>query len=498
MATNPDNVATVYQVEEEKKQFLEVPNTSAAPNAKKEAEESAVVDTKKPPPDGGYGWVVLFAVFMIGLFLDGIMYSFGTIINAIKEHYQINDKTANFLVSLYTGLFLMSGPIVSAIINQFGCQVAIISGAFVTSMMYLVSIFVPSFFYMYFTIGIVGGIATGLFYISSLMIIPQYFDKKKGMATGIAMCGSGIGFFIGPPLLTNTLAIYGWKVTLVACSGILMINALLGFMAKPLNPPKSKISFGKKKKMVQEVNIDIMSGSILSIKKEEKKQESIIKQTLKEVGDFSLLFSNWRFLCATLSNFFIFSGYFLPYVYMDQIPLKHGVDKDLAKWIVSVSGIVNIPGRLIFGYLGDAFSKNKSAILSPILLNTLTLTFGLLPLLAYEPYLQYHFWSSALFSGLYALSTAGMVIVTSLYLIDFVGIEKYNNANGIVSLFRGFGCMLGPWVGGMIADRWNPAMAFYFVAGCFIMATLFSAIPTFIKPNEMKFDSKKPDVEVAK
>lgn len=132
---------------------------------------------------------------MIGLFLDGIMYSFGTIIDAIKNYYKINDKTANFLVSLYTGLFLISGPIVSAIINQFGCQVAIISGAVVTSLMYLLSVFVPSFYYMYLTIGVIGGIATGVFYISSLVIIPQYFDKKKGVATGIAMCGSGKNSF---------------------------------------------------------------------------------------------------------------------------------------------------------------------------------------------------------------------------------------------------------------------------------------------------------------
>lgn len=238
-----------------------------------------------------------------------------------------------------------------------------------------------------------------------------------------------------------------------------------------------------------------MSGSIMSLKKETtEKKENILKSTLKEIGDFSLLLNNWRFLCATLSNFFIFSGYFLPYVYMGEVPKNNGVPKDLAKWIVSVSGIVNIPGRLMFGYLGDAFSKNKSPFLSPILLNTLSLTFGVFPLMAYEKFLQYQFWTSALFSGLYALSTSGMVIVTSLYLIDFVGIEKYSNANGIVSLFRGIGCMLGPWIGGLIADVWGPAMAFYFAGGCFIMGTVFSAIPTFVKPGQMKADAEAPVV----
>lgn len=60
MATNPDNVANVNQIDEEKKQFLEVPNASSS--AKQEPVKKNV--DKKPPPDGGYGWVVLFAVFV--------------------------------------------------------------------------------------------------------------------------------------------------------------------------------------------------------------------------------------------------------------------------------------------------------------------------------------------------------------------------------------------------------------------------------------------------
>lgn len=36
-----------------------------------------------------------------------------------------------------------------------------------------------------------GGITTGCTYIASLIIVANYFDKKKGIATGITMAGSG-------------------------------------------------------------------------------------------------------------------------------------------------------------------------------------------------------------------------------------------------------------------------------------------------------------------
>ena len=119
------------------------------------------------------------------------MYSFGILLDAIKDYYEISIQKANLLTSLYTGFFLLCGPLVSGIVNQYGCRVAIISGAVVTSLMYFVSIFSPNIYFMYASIGVIGGCSTGIFYISSLIIIAEYFDKKKGIATGITMAGSG-------------------------------------------------------------------------------------------------------------------------------------------------------------------------------------------------------------------------------------------------------------------------------------------------------------------
>ena len=39
--------------------------------------------------------------------------------------------------------------------------------------------------------------------------------------------------------------------------------------------------------------------------------------------------------------------------------------------------------------------------------------------------------------------------LTTMYLIELVGTKKFANANGIVNLFRGFGCFLGPFLGGL-------------------------------------------------
>ncbi len=114
-----------------------------------------------------------------------------------------------------------------------------------TSLMFGLSAFAPKIYYMYVSLGVIGGVSTGIFYIASLLIIAEYFDKKKGIATGITMAGSGIGFFVGPPIMDYLIKIYGWKLTISVCAGLILINAFIGILSKPLNPPKSQIKFGK-------------------------------------------------------------------------------------------------------------------------------------------------------------------------------------------------------------------------------------------------------------
>ena len=50
-----------------------------------------------------------------------------------------------------------TGPLVSAFVQQFGCRLVIIGGAFVTSLMYFISIFSPNIYVMFLTIGFFGG-----------------------------------------------------------------------------------------------------------------------------------------------------------------------------------------------------------------------------------------------------------------------------------------------------------------------------------------------------
>ena len=62
-----------------------------------------------------------------------------------------------------------------------------------------------------------------------------YFEKRRSLATGIAVCGSGIGTFMFAPLTNALLTEYTWKGTVLIEAGILLNCILCGMVFRPLN-----------------------------------------------------------------------------------------------------------------------------------------------------------------------------------------------------------------------------------------------------------------------
>jgi len=59
----------------------------------------------------------------------------------------------------------------------------------------------------------VAGIGFGLMYLPSIVMVSFYFDKRRALATGIAVCGSGVGTFVFAPFSNFLVTEYGWKVS---------------------------------------------------------------------------------------------------------------------------------------------------------------------------------------------------------------------------------------------------------------------------------------------
>lgn len=62
-----------------------------------------------PPPDGGYGWVVVFASFMCNMIVDGIAYTFGVFLGEFVTYFGEGKGRTAWVGSLLSGMYLSAG-----------------------------------------------------------------------------------------------------------------------------------------------------------------------------------------------------------------------------------------------------------------------------------------------------------------------------------------------------------------------------------------------------
>ncbi|KAF3422609.1 hypothetical protein E2986_02716 [Frieseomelitta varia] len=193
------------------------------------------------PPDGGWGWVIVAASFMCNLFVDGIIFSFGVFLNDISEAFAVSKARVALVGSLQSGFYLMAGPFVSALANRYGFRLVAILGSVISCSAFILSYFSTSIEFLYISYGVLGGIGAGLIYVPAVITTGFYFERWRALATGIAVCGSGIGAFLLAPISDILVKQFGWRGALLFQAGMLLNCTIFGAMFRPLKPTRIKV-----------------------------------------------------------------------------------------------------------------------------------------------------------------------------------------------------------------------------------------------------------------
>ena len=106
----------------------------------------------------------------------------------------------------------------------------------------------------------------GLIYLPSIVIIGYWFERKRAFATGIAVCGSGIGAVLFAQINKKLLEEYDWKQSLVIVAGLVLNCAVCGALFRP-------IASVSKKRMKRGI---VTRGSIMKALIAEKERQRTI------------------------------------------------------------------------------------------------------------------------------------------------------------------------------------------------------------------------------
>ncbi|KAF2350732.1 Major facilitator superfamily [Trinorchestia longiramus] len=197
-------------------------------------------ELQRKAPDGGWGWVVVAASFFVHCIADGVTMSFGVLFIEFLAVFKESKSFTSWVGSLFMAIPLLAGPLASMLTDHFGCRQVTIVGSVIASIGFLLSAFSNSILVLLFTLGLITGLGLAVCYVAAIVIVAFYFEKKRSLATGIAVAGSGIGTFIFAPFIQHLIENWGWRGSLIILAGVFLNMCVCGMVMRDLQWTKKK------------------------------------------------------------------------------------------------------------------------------------------------------------------------------------------------------------------------------------------------------------------
>jgi OFA family oxalate/formate antiporter-like MFS transporter len=174
------------------------------------------MDTRKgSQAKWGFVWIVLGAAIGMSAGLPPLfLATAGVFMHPLSaEFHWGRTETALAYSSSMLGLTLVS-PLVGNLMDRFGVRRVIVASALLFGLcvagLSLQQGSKTTWVGLSFLIGVFGAATSGLGYLA---VLPQQFDRRLGLALGLAMCGLGLGTVVMPVLTQSLIASFGWRTT---------------------------------------------------------------------------------------------------------------------------------------------------------------------------------------------------------------------------------------------------------------------------------------------
>lgn len=406
-----------------------------------------------------YGWWVVIAATTV-LSAQGVMfYGFGILFPSILEEFNWSRALTSSIFSVQISTNSVFILLMGYLIDRYSPRLLIGLGALFLGVGLIFSTFTREIWHLYLFFGIIVGMGTSSMYVPPVTVVTRWFEKKRGLALGIAVTGIGIGGFLGSPSLNWLIQSFGWRMALPILgilSGILVFLAAMALIGHP------------EEKGLQPYGAEASQGV-------HGRESSLIlkNQTLTSEKSANLDWTVWQVL-KTRAFFILFVMFFFAEVslvgvmaHLFTYATENGVPKHVVSWAYGVIGVTSVVGKVGIGALSDRIGRKAAFLLSFALKGTAFIF--LLP----APNIFFLY----LFAAILGFSYGGWTPLFPAILSDFFGLGVMGKIFSILTINFLLGGTCGPILAGWTFDRIGsyPIAFMIFSAICYL-AAIFSLL----------------------
>ena len=386
------------------------------------------------PPRFYYGWLIVWLSFGTLAFHVVTRFSFGIFQVPLIEEFGWSRGLLSGAFSLSMAVYALGSPLAGSLLEKKGPRALMPWGSVLLGATFIACFFIGSIWHVYLLIGLCGGFGLSLSGFSThSAIIPRWFVRKRGRATGIALSGIGIGILVLAPLIERLIASVGWRFTyLIYGLVVLCAVAPTGFL------------------LLRDAPEDVGQGPDGEAP---RTPEELARSGIGDGGEgkgvrevFLAVKGDVRFWCLILMVFSIGlnNNTIMSQLQLYLVDIEYGTA--FAAVIFGAVGFIRTLGSVAGGRVGDIIGRGRGVALSAMVVAA-----GL-TLLILIPRFGGGVLPGYAFALVYGVGIGGMSACYSALAADCFGGRTYGVIIGFMEICYGLGGVVGPPFAGFMFD----------------------------------------------
>ena len=395
-----------------------------------------------------YGYNIVTAGVITQAVCIGAMFTYGVFFKELETAFGWSRafvSGASSLAFLVMGL----GAAVSGTLNdRIGPRIILTFSGTSLGLGYILMSQMTVLWQFYLLYGLFVGIGFATHDVITLSTVARWFDRRRGMMSGIVKVGTGGGQLVVPLVAAGLIAWLGWRHA-YQLIGILALAGLVGAAQLMKRDPK---------------DIGLLpDGDAPS----DHSERISVEPRSCTLGEAARTVSFWN-LC--IAEFTIFSCLLTIIVHIVPHSQDKGLDPTTAAAVLSTIGGVSMLGRITMGTVNDRIGGKRSLIISFALLISALIWLQVAD----------HAWMLFAFAVVYGFAHGAFFTVISPTVAEFFGTGSHGSIFGTILFCGTLGGSVGPLLAGSIFDYTGSYRLAFIILSA--MAVLGLVVVTFMRP----------------
>jgi MFS family permease len=400
-----------------------------------------------------YGWFIVACVFVILFVIFGSVYSFSTFFESLQAEFDTSRSSVSFVFAIAGFIYFTLGAISGQIADRFGSRRVIIFGVIVVSISFLLASRVETIWQIYAVYGLGIGIGIGFAYTPSISVVQRWFVKRRGLASGLAVTGIGLGTLSMPVFSSALIHWSDWRTAYLVISILVFICGTSAAILITESPDRRGLAPDG-----DEIEANAANASGKTLQPQAADDREIRLNDALHSKPFWLLYAG---------SFSFGLGLFIPFVHLVPFSNDLGLPSATAAMLFSLIGVGSTLGRFLLGSLADRFGRRFSLVM---------MYAGAAVIFAWW-LAAANVWQLAVFAFIFGACYGGYVAIMPAVAADYFSGPNISGVIGMLITSVAVGNLIGPPFAGFIFDRLQSYTIPIFAS---VITSSFAAVCAFV------------------